>query len=298
MNGSRARSAVLVTGASSGIGRATALHLAARGTLVFAGVRRPDDGDALAREGGTQIEPLMIDVTDGASIERARLHVTARTDVRLVGIVNNAGIALASPLEIVPLSELRNVFEINFFGALAVTQAFLPLLRRSRGRIVNVSSIGGKFAAPFLGPYASSKFALEAASDALRLEMRPFDVKVVLVEPGAVRTPIWSRSSESSSRMFEAASPEARAAYEPTFRRLAAVAQRLEHQGVGADRVAAIIERALFARSPRARYLVGLDSRIRLAIARMPEALRDRLVARFLGIPRARTARSGPQAAA
>jgi NAD(P)-dependent dehydrogenase (short-subunit alcohol dehydrogenase family) len=160
--------AVVITGASSGIGRATALELGRRRFQVFAGVRKPADGEHLAREGGASITPVTIDVTDGGSIQEAAAKVSsALGDRDLAGLVNNAGIAISGPLEFLPVEELRHQLEVNLIGQVAVTQAFQPLLRRARGRIVNTGSIGGRVAVPFLGPYAASKFAMEGLSDAI-----------------------------------------------------------------------------------------------------------------------------------
>jgi NAD(P)-dependent dehydrogenase (short-subunit alcohol dehydrogenase family) len=195
-------SRVLVTGASTGIGRATVLALAKRGAQVYAGVRRSADADSLTREGGPNVRPLLLDVTVPDAIDAAR-DILSSSGAPLTGLVNNAGFALAGPLELVAPAELRRQFDVNFFGALALTQALLPQLRAARGRIVNVSSIGGKFAAPFVGAYAASKFALEAASDALRLELRPFGVAVILIEPGAVRTPIWQRGAAAGRALID-----------------------------------------------------------------------------------------------
>lgn len=277
------RGAVLVTGASSGIGFATALRLARHGTTVFAGIRRQADGEALLRDGGGNVRPMLIDVADRGSLVRARAKIETLTEFRLDALVNNAGIALGGPLELIPMDALRRQFEVNFFGAIAAIQTFLPLLRESGGRIVNVSSISGKFATPFIGPYAASKFALEAASDALRLELRPFGIFVSLVEPGSVRTPIWKRSSDASLRVIGESPPEARAPYAAMLRAMAGLAEKMERGGVEPERVAAVIERALTSARPRARYLVGADARLRLLIARVPEFLRDRLILAALG---------------
>jgi NAD(P)-dependent dehydrogenase (short-subunit alcohol dehydrogenase family) len=285
VNSTNGRGAVLVTGASTGIGFATTLRLVRRGTLVYAGVRRELDAEKLARECGDGIRPLLLDVTDAASIARALATIEAAPGIRLDGLVNNAGIALAGPLEILPPEELRRQFDVNFFGPLALIAAFLPLLRATRGRIVNVSSIGGKLAAPFVGAYASSKFALEAASDALRVELRAFGVHVAVVEPGAVKTPIWQRGADSSLRVFERVPEKDRAPYEAMIRKMMRISEAMERGGIPAERVAAAIEAALFERRPRARYLVGSDARLRLVVARLPEALRDRIVAAAVGAP-------------
>jgi NAD(P)-dependent dehydrogenase (short-subunit alcohol dehydrogenase family) len=277
------RPAVLVTGASSGIGYATALRLARSGTIVFAGVRRQSDADLVAREGGDNVRPLLLDVTEAASIAQARFDVGAARDVRLVGLVNNAGIATGGPLEMLPMDELRRIFEVNFFAAIAVTQAFLPLIREQQGRIVNVSSISGKLAAPFAGAYAASKFALEAASDALRLELRPFGVSVVLVEPGAVKTPIWQRGTDRGLHLLDTMPQAGRAAYDDAIRNMVRLSQQMEQRGIAPECVAAVIERALCDARPRARYLVGADARLRLFVARLPDGLRDRVVAAVAG---------------
>ena len=282
----RRRSAVLVTGASSGIGFATAVRLARRGTIVFAGIRRQVDGEALLRENSGRIKPMLLDVTDDASLQRARTRIESLREFRLDALVNNAGIAVAGPLELLPQSELRRQFDVNFFAPMALTQAFLPLLRESGGRIVNVSSVAGKMAAPYLGAYSASKFALEAASDALRLELRPFGVSVSVIEPGDVRTPIWRRSSAASLQLLDRMTPEERAQYEAMTRAMIVAAQRAERHALAPERVAAAIERALYARRPKARYLVGAGARLRLAVARLPEVVRDPLILAALGMPR------------
>jgi NAD(P)-dependent dehydrogenase (short-subunit alcohol dehydrogenase family) len=281
----RLPSAVLVTGASTGIGYATTMRLARRGTIVYAGVRRQSDADVVVREGGERVRPLLLDVTDPAAIARAHETIAAARDVRLAGLVNNAGIVVAGPIELLPMDELRRQFDVNFFGAIALVQTFLPLLRQTRGRIVNVSSISGKFASPYVGAYAASKFALEAATDALRVELRPFGIGVALVEPGAVKTPIWERTADASLRMFETVPFAARALYDEMIRKVMRLSQDLERHGVPPERVALAIERALCEAKPQARYLVGNDARFQLVVARLPEVVRDRLVAARIGVP-------------
>lgn len=285
-------SAVVVTGTSSGIGAATALRLARAGSRVFAGVRRKEHADPLVRDGGGNITPLILDVTDGASIESARAAVEAALapSGALAGLVNNAGIAVAGPLEILPLEALREQFEINLFGAIAVTQAFFPMLRASRGRIVNVSSISGKAASPYVGAYCASKHALEAASDALRVELRPFGVAVSVVEPGRVRTPIWERSAAAGSARIDALPEAVVAPYRQALEGMRAFARSAQSTGSSPEAVAKAIEHALTAKHPQARYLVGVDARVQLAIARLPEPLRDRIIEGYL----ARAARSAP----
>jgi len=190
----------VVTGASTGFGAAIARHLAERGFRVFGTVRRAEDEVALARDGVT---PVRMDVTDTASIMRARGEVErALGTAPLMALVNNAGIPAAGPLELFPLDELRQILEVNLIGAVAVTQAFLALLKASRGRIVNISSVAGRGALPFLGPYAASKFGLEAISDSLRRELLPFGVRVIVIEPGSFKTAIWSKVEAMDRRRY------------------------------------------------------------------------------------------------
>ncbi|MEP6977450.1 MAG: SDR family oxidoreductase [Thermoleophilia bacterium] len=254
----------LVTGASSGIGEATARRLTRSGWRVLAGVRKAGDAPD-----GT--EEIVLDVTDAQHIAAA----AARVD-ELHALVNNAGIAIASPLELIPLDELRRQLEVNVLGQVAVTQAFLPHLRRSRGRIVFMGSIAGRSALPFLGPYAASKHALEAIADSLRVEVAPWGIHVAIVEPGTIATPIWTKGPETADEI-QARTPSDRSPLYrdrmEAFRRAAAAAGR---RAQPADRVAAVVHRALTAERPRARYLVGRDAKIRATIERLPVRARDR----------------------
>ncbi len=188
-------SAIVITGASTGIGRACAFELDRRGFRVFAGVRKPRDGEALREAASERLVPLEIDVTDPQSIEAAAKTVsTVVGGAGLWGLVNNAGISVSGPIDFVELDELRRQLEVNVIGPVAVTQAVLPLIRPARGRIVNVGSIGGHNAAPFVGPYSASKFAIEGVTQALRREVRPFGIEVAIVDPGAVQSEIWGKA--------------------------------------------------------------------------------------------------------
>jgi NAD(P)-dependent dehydrogenase (short-subunit alcohol dehydrogenase family) len=269
---------VLVTGASSGIGEATALHLKELGFDAVAAVRKDEDAERLAVSG---LRTLRIDVTDVESIAAARAELG---DGPLAGLVNNAGIGVAAPLEFLPLDQLRHQLEVNLIGQVAVTQAFLPALRAGRGRIVNVSSIGGRMALPLVGAYNASKFALEAVSDSLRRELLPHGVDVIVIEPGGVKTPIWSKSDELATRMTADMPPEAERLY---GRLIAAVrkqtAKIATETGIEAREVAEAIGRALTAKRPRARYLVGRDAKGRAVAATvLPARVMDRLVGRAL----------------
>jgi NAD(P)-dependent dehydrogenase (short-subunit alcohol dehydrogenase family) len=269
---------VLVTGASSGIGEATALHLKELGFDSVAAVRKDEDAERLAAGG---LRTVKLDVTDKGSIEGARAELG---DGPLAGLVNNAGVAVAAPLEFLPLDQLRHQLEINLIGQVAVTQAFLPALRAGGGRIVNVSSIGGRVAAPLLGAYNASKFALEAVSDSLRRELRSQGVDVVVIEPGGVKTPIWKKGEDLATDLAADMPPEAGRLYgsmvEALRRQTAKIATET---GIEPRVVAETIGRALTSKRPRARYLVGRDARTTgPAVKVLPARLVDRMVARGL----------------
>ena len=267
------RSAV-VTGASSGIGLASALRLARAGWRVYGGVRTVADADLLREQG---IEPVELDVTDAGQIASA----AAAVGPELHGLVDNAGIAIAAPLELVPLDELRRQLEVNVVGQVAVLQALLPALRRARGRVVLMGSIGGRSALPFLGPYAASKHALEAFADVLRVELAPWDISVSIVEPASVKTAIWTKGAAQADVMRAEISREADELYAERIERFRAVALK-RGPGIDADVVAKAVEHALTASRPKARYLVGRDAHLRAWIERLPTRLRDRLLAKAL----------------
>jgi NAD(P)-dependent dehydrogenase (short-subunit alcohol dehydrogenase family) len=260
----------LVTGASSGIGEACAVRLARAGWRVFAGVRQAGDAPA-----GT--EEILLDVTSEDQVRAAAERVD-----ELHGLVNNAGIALAIPLEFIPLRELRRQFEVNVVGQVAVTQAFLPHLRRSRGRIVFIGSIAGQSALPFLGPYAASKHALEAVADTLRLELRPFGVDVSLVQPGTIKTPIWTKSAAVADELANGAGAELAGLYGERIAAFRKVALKRGAKGAPAEEVARAVEEALTMDRPRTRKLVGLDAKLRSGVEGLPDRLRDRVYERML----------------
>jgi NAD(P)-dependent dehydrogenase (short-subunit alcohol dehydrogenase family) len=268
-----ATEAVLVTGASSGIGLATVEALVRRDFVVYAAVR----GELDAQRLGALIRPLRFDVTDAAAIAAAADRVRA-DGLPLRGVVNNAGVALGGPLEYLPVDQLRRQFEINVFGAMTVSQAFLPLLRQSHGRLVFVGSISGRLAVPFVGPYSASKFALRALADALRLELRSASVAVSLIEPGSVKTPIWEKSRQSRQALLDALPPEAIANYGPNLEQLFATTEEQERTGMPVERVSDAIAHALTAAKPRAKYLLGGPARAASIVAILPDPLRERAV--------------------
>jgi NAD(P)-dependent dehydrogenase (short-subunit alcohol dehydrogenase family) len=266
---------VLVTGASTGIGEATVLHLSTLGFDVVGAVRKDEDAERLEARG---VRTVRIDVTDSDQIAAAR---DALGDTPLAGLVNNAGIAVAAPLEFLPMDRLRQQLEVNLVGQAAVTQAFLPALRRARGRIVMVSSIGGRMALPLVGPYNASKFGLEGLSDSLRRELRPQGVDVILIEPGGVKTPIWKKGGELADEMLEDMPPEAERLYGKMTAKLRAETVKIEQErGIEPREVAEAIGTALTSSRPRTRYLVGSDAKMR---ARMIKVLPDRVMDRLIG---------------
>jgi NAD(P)-dependent dehydrogenase (short-subunit alcohol dehydrogenase family) len=265
---------VLITGASSGIGEATAHHLKGRGFDVVGAVRKDEDAERLRSAG---LRAVKLDVTDPDSVAAARSELG---DVALAGLVNNAGIAVAAPIEFIPLEQLRRQLEINLVGQVAVIQSFLPALRAGRGRIVNVSSIGGRVALPLVGAYNMSKFALEAMSDSLRREVRAQGVDVIVIEPGGVKTPIWRKGNELAEQLQAGMPPEADRLYGPLVRALRAQTVKIAtERGIEPSEVAEAIGTALTAKRPRARYLVGRDAKLRAATAAvLPDRVMDRLI--------------------
>jgi NAD(P)-dependent dehydrogenase (short-subunit alcohol dehydrogenase family) len=279
------RGTVLISGASTGIGRACAEHLDSLGFTVFAGVRKESDADSLRGAGSGRTQPLMLDVTESESIASAMRIVDEASPAGLAGLVNNAGVSVGGPLEFVTIDDWRRQLEVNLIGQVALTQAALPALRKARGRIVNMTSIGGRLASPFLGPYNASKFALEAVTDALRLELRQFGIEVAAVEPGAVATPIWEKGRASAEQATADMPAEALKLYGAGFAAISKFISLGERTGVPPLEVARAVAHALTASRPKTRYVVGRDARIRLAITRLlPTRAMDRVVVRAMGL--------------
>jgi NAD(P)-dependent dehydrogenase (short-subunit alcohol dehydrogenase family) len=285
MNASGAKSAV-ITGASSGIGRATALLLAARGFRVFAAVRKASDGSALEAEGGGAVVSIQLDVTDRALIARAAELVREQLGGGgLDALVNNAGTAQPAPLEYVSEEALRRQFEVNVFGQIAVTQAFLPLIRGARGRIVNIGSVGSHIALPFGGALCASKAAFSSLSDSLRLELRPSGIHVSLVEPGAIRTPAVDKTLGDPEALIRSLPAEGAARYGAALREFMRRGYARESKGSPPQVVAEAVYHALTSRRPRLRYVVGADARRLAALPRvLPQRLLDQVRLRTLGL--------------
>jgi NAD(P)-dependent dehydrogenase (short-subunit alcohol dehydrogenase family) len=265
---------VLVTGASSGIGHACAVRLGRAGWQVYGGVRTAEAAATLREQG---VEPLELDVTDAEQIAAA----AAAAGAELHGVVANAGIAIAAPLELVPLDELRRQLEVNVVGQVAVLQALLPALRRTRGRVVLMGSVGGRSALPFLGPYAASKHALEAFADVLRVELGPWGIAVSIVEPASVKTAIWTKGAAQADVMRQGITQDADQLYAARIERFRAIALK-RGPGIDPDVVAKAVEHALTSSRPKARYLIGRDAHLRAWIERLPTRLRDRVLAKAL----------------
>jgi len=267
---------VLLTGASSGIGLLTAQRLAESGYAVLAGARKPADLQKLnAMDGVTAVE---LDVTKLEQIAEAAELAASKN---ICALINNAGVALSAPVELVPAEALRQQLEINLIGPLQLIQHCLPALRENHGRIINVSSMAGRVALPLVGPYAASKHALEGLSDSLRVELRRWNIPVSLIEPGPINTPIWERSAELAEKTLEGVSAERRALYQPLIdfgrEKLA------DAHGVSPDKVVTVIRHALESKRPKTRYPVGLQARINLTLHKLPAAWRDGLIAKAIG---------------
>ena len=279
----------VITGASTGIGEACARRLDAAGWRVFAGVRREQDAARLREGASERLRPVTIDVTDAASIAAAAESIRAVTGGDGVsGLVNNAGIAMPGPLECLPIEDFRRQLDVNVVGQLAVTQAFVPLLRRSRdrARLVLMGSIGGRAATPFLGAYSASKFALEAMADALRVELQPWGIDVAIVEPGSIATPIWTKGDDSATRLAARLPEDAQQHYGPALAAMREAATVAARRGIPPDAVAAVVEHALTSDRPRTRYLVGTDAKIRARLSSLlPDRIADRLITRLLKLP-------------
>lgn len=286
MSGTSATRVTLITGCSTGIGRATALRLDSHGWSVFAGVRKQEDADSLVASGSSRLKPLIVDVTDADSVAAARDRINADVPAGLHALINNAGVAHTGPLEFLPLEDFRNQIEVNLVGQLAITQAMIPALRLTRGRIVNVTSIGGIVATPFFGPYNASKYGLEAIGDCLRGELRPWGIQTITIEPGSIATEIWNSGAEQFSRTQERMAPEALQLYGRAMGAMSKASAELGARGIPAERAAEVIEKSLEARRPRARYRIGRDAHAMAVASRLlPDRVFDRLIARAMRLP-------------
>ena len=276
---------MLVSGASSGIGAACTARLAAAGYDVVAGMREPCDRPA--ESSGASVHVVPLDVTCAASVTRAvEFATTLAGDRGLAALVNCAGISVMGPIETLPIDRWRRQYEVNVFGTVALTQACLPALRRARGRVVIVSSIAGRVSTAYSGAYSSSKYALEAIADALRLEVARWHVGVSLIEPGAIATPIWLKVDASWAEAATGAAPDVSALYRSAIAGMRAEVARYGARAIGVEPVVRAIEHALTSRRPRIRYLVGREARLRATVrAWLPDRLHDALMRRVMHLP-------------
>lgn len=281
--------AVLVTGASSGMGKACALRLSQAGFTVFAGVRKQRDAQMLKQEGSSRLIPVILDVTNEQTILQACQFIRESVgDAGLVGLVNNAGVGVTAPIELVPLDELRRQFDINVIGQVAVIQAFLPLIRAARGRIINVGSVGGQTTIPFGGPLCASKYAIESINDAMRMELRPWGIQVVLVAPGSIRTPAVNKLVQDSEAMLQTFPSDGIRRYAAAYRAFVQTFVKHEEAGAPPEAMANVVLKALTADKPRTRYPVGpLSRRLFLLSRLLPASVFDRFKIRLFGLPRA-----------
>lgn len=274
---------VLVTGASTGIGQACALRLDRAGHRVYAGLRSQDQAGELRQRASGRIVPVLLDVTDQGHIDAVAGQI-AGGGGSLDGVVNNAGIARGGPLEYLPLQVWREQLEVNVLGQVAVTKAVLPFIRAAGGRIVFIGSISGRAATMLMGPYGASKFAIEAIGGSLRAGLRPWGIAVSVVEPGAIKTPIWDKGRDEADRLERALPQEARTRY---ARHVAGIRRGIDmqdKQGASPDKVAAAVGHALFSARPKTRYLVGTDARVQALMVRwLPDRPREAIIRRFTG---------------
>ena len=272
---------VLISGASSGIGEACAVLLSRKHFQVFAGVRNQEDGHTLQEKVSGKLTPLLLDVTDPTSIQNARNIISESTDSNLFALINNAGLGLGGPLETLQEADVRRLFEVNVLGAFALTSAFIPLLRNGGGgRIINMGSMSGILALPGMSAYAASKHALEAMTDSLRLELKPFSISVSIIEPGNVETPIWEKGLVKFDNMLSRTEDKTSQLYAPLNSQLIKYSQNPD--GISPDKVATLVHRVLVSHKPKNRYLIGKDAIIFKLIDSLPGPIRDRIILRLM----------------
>ena len=265
-----ARRSVLITGASSGIGYSCSLDMAARGWRVFAAVRKEADAATLTGASSGKITPVIMDIIDYESVKKAAREVGERIGgAGLDALFNNAGISVQGPTEIVPIGMFEQQMRVNVFGHLFVTQTFLPLIRRARGRIVFMSSESGRITFPMMGPYSASKFALEAMANALRIELLPSRIWVSLVEAATIKTPMWDKIDNTTEKLLATISPELKELYRTELDTLVHFPKKQAESGIPMKKAVRVIRRALTSRRPKARYLIGWEARMLIFMHRV-----------------------------
>jgi NAD(P)-dependent dehydrogenase (short-subunit alcohol dehydrogenase family) len=264
---------IVITGTSTGIGKACALHLDKLGFKVYAGIRKQADGDSLKIDASDRLTPIVLDVTDAESIGAASSIIAKETDGEVFGLINNAGIGRGGALEVTPVTEIRKLMEVNVIGLMAVTQAFIPMLRKGKGRIVNIGSTSSILAFPGASAYCASKFAVRAITDSLRLELKPLDISVILVAPGAVESEIWDKGKAYKKKLREMVKPEIAQLYAPLIK----FGDKLNNElkKIPAIEVAKAIAHALTIAKPKPYFLVGKDAKGAAKVAKFPKGLID-----------------------
>jgi NAD(P)-dependent dehydrogenase (short-subunit alcohol dehydrogenase family) len=271
--------AVLVTGASSGIGQDCALYLDKLGYQVFAGVRKEEDGAALRQQASARLIPVCLDVTNNESITRAKELLLDKTGGKgLWGLVNNAGVSSNGPLEFYPMDEIRQMFEVNVFGLLAVTQTFLPLLRTGQGRIINISSVSAMMAFPFAGPYCASKYSVEVMSDCLRMELSPWSIPVSVIEPAYIASAMWNKSHQTTAGFIQALPVAGQQYYGRNLTKLNELGARQGAKGDSPERIAKVVAKILVARRPGALYREGRVVNFLRFMKLLPRGIREKML--------------------
>ena len=270
------KNTVIITGASTGIGKATALYLAQAGCRVYAGVRKDSDKNQLLKESSGDLRPLLLDVTDNSSIDQAFDLVRKSYEKSAICLVNNAGLSLNGPLELLPLQDMETLINVNVLGLLAVTRKFLPLIRETRGRVVNISSGHGLMAIPDKSVYAASKFAVRAITDSLRLELKPFHVEVSEIVVGKVNTNVLGKILEGRDQMIKQADSDVFELYRELIEYFDREVKTIP--GIEADEVARVISRALLDERPKISYLVGHGARKMKVLSRFPAKMKDAML--------------------
>jgi NAD(P)-dependent dehydrogenase (short-subunit alcohol dehydrogenase family) len=275
---------VLITGSSSGIGRACALLLDRLGYLVFAGVRKPEAGEQLRLEASERLSPVLLDITDPSHITRAVdvVRTSLRSELPLKGIVNNAGVSMAGPTELFPIDMVRRHLEVNLIGHIAVTQAFLPIIRKGRGRIINIGSAAGRFALPFFSAYAASKFGLVGFTDSLRRELRPWGIPVSILELGTVDTPMWDKTAADTLELDATYPAEVKELYQVSLPAMAKVMENGRRRALTPGAVAELVRQVLEAPRPKTRYRMGPGTRMSPLASLIPDRFTDWVIAKVL----------------
>lgn len=270
-----AQGSIVITGASSGIGEACALHFDKKGYRVFAGVRNPSDGEALRQKASERLTPLLMNVTEPATLAAAARSIDRK---EISGLINNAGVAISAPVELIPLDKLREQLEVNVIGQVAAIQAFMPLLRQGRGRIVNIGSVAGRSVLPFQGPYSASKHALEAISDALRLELREWAIHVAIIEPGAIKTRIWDKGLKQAEDLIAQFPDEGLDLYRYLIGKMKKAAMEAAHTADDPALVVAAVDHAMTSAKPKTRYVVGKRAKMLMLLRHVPDRRRDNFI--------------------